>query len=562
MKFDLRRNALKLFDRFRFLGAGVAVSFALSFMLCVFAPYELFLTNQGEFWFDAKMMILPVALLFLTAFAALLALFFIMRLIGKTPFFCVLTVAMSALVYFYIQGNFFISGLPPLDGTNIDWNAPSPERIKSIAAIIISAGLFIFLFLKLSCDNFAKLSFYGSLALSLMLVITMTTLVLTTEIQDKTGQLNCYDKGEFEYSDKENIIVLVLDSLDAGTFEEALEKNPEFADTFDDFTYFDNTLAAYPFSMHAVPHLLTGEWYENNGDFHRYVQSSIDRSPLIGALEKNEYKMGIYSPSDIKLEGAVHDGRYENQIALKDSFTTKKGAMVMMAKMAGLKYAPWDLKEKCYNMTEHSESIRNVESGDGYEFYSWDNGKFYNAIRKEDTITVTDDKTFRFIHLYGAHLPLWYNKDLSKAENPTYLGNVEACLTLCDTYIKSLKAAGVYENSSIVILADHGYIHPYTEETIRERMHCALLIKGRGEHGDEMSVSSAPISYADLAPSFVGLIEGKGAREIFEYKDGDTRERRFIWYCYTKEDYMEEYIAEGRADEVDKMKPTGNIYKK
>ena len=542
--------------------SGASVSFALSFMLCVFAPYELYLTNQSEFWFDAKMMISPVVYLFCVCFFSLLALFFLLCLIGKQPYLWTLAAAGAALLYFYVQGNFLISGLPPLDGTNIDWSAPSIERVKSIAAILVSVGLFVLLRLKLKDKTFSNITALGSLALSLMLILTLSTLVLTTDIQDKTGQLNCYDVGELEYSKKENIIVLVLDSLDAGTFEEALEKNPEFADTFDDFTYFDNALATYPFSMHAVPNILTGQWYENDGDFHDYVQSSLDSSPLIGALEDADYRIGLYSPSDLQLEGEAHDGRYENQIALKDDFTDDRGAYVMMAKMAGLKYAPWDLKEKCYNMTEHAEDIREIDSGEEYEFYSWDNVRFYNDIRRDGGITVTEDKTFRFIHLYGAHLPLWYNKDLSKSESPTYLGNVEACLTLCDAYIKSLKAAGVYENSSIVIMADHGYIHPYTEETIRERMHCTLLIKGRGEHGEEMSVSDAPVSYADLASAFAGLIEGKGARDIFEYKDGDVRERRFIWYCYTKEDYMEEYIATGRADEVDKMNPTGNIYKK
>lgn len=539
--------------------AGMILSFAVSFMLCIYAPFELYLTNQGEFWFDAGMMISPSLLLFGCVFAALCAVFVVMRLIGKVPYYVTLAAALGALVYLYVQGNFFISGLPPLDGTTVDWSAPSPERIKSIAAIIVclaAAGVALW---KLK-DGFVKVSAFVSGGLALMLIMTMTTLLLTTDVQDKTGQLSCYDVGAYEFSTKENFVVLVLDSLDANTFEEALAKNPEFADTFDDFTYFDNTLAAYPFSMHAVPYIMTGEWYENDGDFHEYVQESFDNSPLIGALEDADYRIGIYSEYDIKLEGDRFKDRFENQIALTDTFSSETSFMKMIVKMAGLKYAPWDLKEHSYNMTWYSLENRVAASDEDYKHFSWSNVDFYNSMRSK--VTVTNDKTFRFIHLYGAHLPLWYNKDLSQAENPTYMGNVEACLTLADAFIKGLKASGVYDNTSIVILADHGYIHPYTEDKIRERMHCPLLIKGRGETGDEMKVSSAPISYADLAPSLPGLIEGKGAEEIFEYKDGDTRERRFIWYCYTKEGHMEEYIATGRADEFDKMQPTGKQYDK
>ncbi len=539
--------------------AGLILSLAIGFMLCIYAPFELYLTNQGEFWFDAKMMVKPALMLFACVFISLCAFFIVMRLIGKTPYHVSLALALGVLVYLYVQGNFLVSGLPPLDGTNIDWSAPSPERIKSIAAILVclaAAGVAVW---RLK-ERFVGISALVSGGLALMLAVTMTTLVLTTDVQDKTGQLSCYDVGAYEFSTEENFIVLVLDSVDAGTFEQALKKNPEFSDTFDDFTYFDNTLAAYPFSMHAVPHILTGQWYENEGDFHEYLQESMDSSPLIGALEKNDYRIGIYSENDIKLEGERFRGRFENQIALTDTFSSDKSFVKMIAKMAGLKYAPWDMKEQSYDMTQFSQDNRIAASEEEYRHFSWSNVGFYNSMR--DAVTLTRDKTFRFIHLYGAHLPLWYNKDLSKAEEPTYLGNVEACLTLADSLIKGLKASGVYDNTSIVILADHGYIHPYTEDKIRERMHCPLLIKGRGEKGEEMKVSSAPISYADLAPSLPGLIEGKGAEEIFEYKDGDARERRFIWYCYTKEGHMEEYIATGSAREFDKMQPTGKQYDK
>ncbi len=539
--------------------AGVVISFAFSFMLCIYAPYELFLTNQGEFWFDASMMVTPVILLFLCMFASLCILFVLMRLIGNTSYYITLAISLAALVYLYIQGNFLVSGLPPLDGTNVDWSAPSPERIKSIAAIAVCLAASAIALWKLR-KSFVSVSAGVSGGLALMLMITMTTMLLTTEIKDKTGQLSCYDVGAYEFSDRENFVVLVLDSVDAGTFEEALERNPEFADTFDDFTYFDNTLAAYPFSMHAVPHLLTGEWYENDGDFDEYVQDSIDGSPLIGALEDAHYRIGIYSENDIKLEGSRFADRFENQIALTDTFSSNGRFVGMIAKMAGLKYAPWDMKRYSYDLSQYSQDNRVAASDEEYEPYSWSNVRFYNSMQGE--LSVTNDKTFRFFHLYGAHLPLWYNKDLTKAENPTYLGNVEACLTVADAFIKGLKANGVYDNTSIVILADHGYIHPYTEDKIPERMHCPLLIKGRGEQGTEMKVSSAPISYADLAPCLPRLIEGKGASEIFDYKDGDERERRFIWYCYTKEDHMEEYIAAGRADEFDKMRPSGKHYDK
>ena len=51
--------------------SGLVLSFALAFMLCVYAPYELFLTNQDEFWFDAGTMVFPVILFFAGVFISI-----------------------------------------------------------------------------------------------------------------------------------------------------------------------------------------------------------------------------------------------------------------------------------------------------------------------------------------------------------------------------------------------------------------------------------------------------------------------------------------------------------
>ena len=91
-------------------------------------------------------------------------------------------------------------------------------------------------------------------------------------------------------------------------------------------------------------------------------------------------------------------------------------------------------------------------------------------------------------------------------------------------------------------------------------MNPALLIKGRGESADSMRTSSAPISYEDLADAFALLADGKGTLEVFKYKDGDTRERRFIKYYYACEDTMEEFIVYGRARDIESMRPTGVVY--
>ncbi|MEE1357625.1 MAG: hypothetical protein UHG68_08710, partial [Clostridia bacterium] len=108
------------------IGAGVLLSLSLSFMLCIYAPFELFLTNQSEFWFSISTMVLPAVILFLSASLILILLFVLLRLFGEVPYYIALTFGLGTLVYLYIQGNFFVGGLPSLDGTDFDWSAFSP----------------------------------------------------------------------------------------------------------------------------------------------------------------------------------------------------------------------------------------------------------------------------------------------------------------------------------------------------------------------------------------------------------------------------------------------------
>ena len=53
---------------------GLVCAFSLCFLLFIYAPYELYLTNQLEFWFTAGQLLRPALLLFCGVFALLILL--------------------------------------------------------------------------------------------------------------------------------------------------------------------------------------------------------------------------------------------------------------------------------------------------------------------------------------------------------------------------------------------------------------------------------------------------------------------------------------------------------
>ena len=94
----------KIMDHVKSTCSGIVISFALAFMLCIYAPFELYLTNQSEFWFDAVMMLKPAALLFALIFVGCVAAFLIIRLLGKTPYDIALALSFAALGVDTISG--------------------------------------------------------------------------------------------------------------------------------------------------------------------------------------------------------------------------------------------------------------------------------------------------------------------------------------------------------------------------------------------------------------------------------------------------------------------------
>ena len=135
-----------------------------------------------------------------------------------------------------------------------------------------------------------------------------------------------------------------------------------------------------------------------------------------------------------------------------------------------------------------------------------------------------------------------------------------ACaMTIVRDYLDKLKEAGVYDNTAIILLADHGYGYE-REIPIVGRGNPVLAVKGRGEQHPAMARSEAPISYEDLQEAYQRLLQGKASGEVFDAKEGQNRPRRILLYPYMKEHVMAEFMQTGHAFDIETMIPTGREF--
>ena len=222
-------------------------------------------------------------------------------------------------------------------------------------------------------------------------------------------------------------------------------------------------------------------------------------------------------------------------------------------KYVGYKYLPYFLKKYAHIERMNFNYSKNTEYDNAY---SWDNIDNYEMIQNANVIK-KDKKQFKFIHTSGSHVPYNMGGDLKRIseKDATYESEINASIKLLSSYIDLLKENNVYDNSVIIILADHGYAG---NERIG-RQNPILYIKGFNETNKEMMISDKKVSHLDLIDIYKPLLEDKKTSDLFKEVPAE-RTRKFIYYKFTKENHMVEYETKGHAWENNLVRKTGRKY--
>lgn len=525
---------------------------AITFMLLFYAPLELFFNNMDEFWYDITLLLPVMFMVFLVScLAGNFILLFFERHNERIYHFLM---AVCALVYVgaYIQGNFLVKNLPALDGSPIDWSAYPYERIKSAVlwiALTAAVCVLIKLFGIRKFINGGKILLAG---MTCMLLITLVTVGVTNHGFSRKYNSVASVKNLYEFSENQNFIILLLDAADGETFNERLEANPEYQDVFDDFTFYRDAMGVYSFTKHSIPFILSGDWYENDEPFEAYLTKVYGGSDFFASLEEQNYKLGIYE-EELMPDSEIYD-RFDNVLPYQYGTSNYFAFIRWNIQMTGFRYAPYELKRFCFVDPDAFKNLKNAP--EEAACYTADDREFYRMVQ-ESTISYTDSNVFKFMHIHGAHQPWELNAEVEISGDATYETEMDACVTITKAYLEKLKEAGIYDDSVIIVMADHGYkVGDYDGKW---RQNPILLVKGAGEKHD-LEISDAPVSFVDLQEAYRRLMEGVTGTDIFDYKEVDSRERRFLLYEYNVESPMYEYIQSGKVGDRDTLLPTGQVY--
>lgn len=532
--------------------AGIFLSAAACFMLLCYAPVEIFASNSDDFAFNAIDIIKIMLPLSIAAFIICSLVFqLFLKLFGRKAYNILSILCFVALIATYVQGTFLSADVPVLDGETIYWEQFSRQNITSIIMwILLGAGCAAGV-RALGCAKVMRTISAASAFLLAMLVVSFGLLCIQCSSVRHSNGIIVSEDGMFTFSkENPNFTILMLDAVTAKDFSNLSESHPEYKEYYEDFTYFPNTVGAYSFTKRSVPLILTGKWHENEEPFEEYNKKAFSASPLFEKLEQEGYKISLFDNDAVPLtEESI--ARFEN-VKEPDSrnFAYPGRFIKMQLSFSGLKYLPYFLKQ--YAVLSTDDIWFDSQWDTPYEQFNYENYSFYHKMLKAE-ITICPDSRFNFIHIAGAHVPFYSDAQMNDIEDATYEQAVEASMYMAGIYINKLRECSAYDNSIIIIMADHG--------SGDFRHNPVLIVKGINEK-HEYRVSEVPISYDDLQDAFLKLIDGSESEAAFPSDAGGVRSRRFIKYSHGNAGHegMTEMIHQGYATDPDALTPTGVIF--
>lgn len=533
------------------------IAFVFCYMIFIFEPILMYCTNQLDFWFDLLLMLPPMflgfAVVFVASAAVITAVYAVNKAIArkKEPtVYRILTLALF-FVFFatYLQGNIFAGGLPALDGSEINWNGFGTYDTVTIVVWVELCALAVILGIRFGLKRLLKYVTIAAGAVFIMLTVSLITEMISWNAFARKDAIITTNTNFDSISKDKNFVIFLADAVGSSEFGGVLNDNPEYKEVFEDFTYFPDTLGCYPCTRDSLPVVLGGALNKNEMEFKKFSSQAYNNSPLFQELTERGYEINLYEPELIWYG--------ERAFSVENSADYDKYALPFGSyfreelKFVGFKYLPYFLKRY--------SGIESMDFNGLVDKFIYDDRTVYKMIQQTPKLDKTSKKSFRFIHTEGAHIPFTYDKDLNIIEGGTYEIKIEASITMINAYIERLKENGVYDNTVIIVMADHGNTNLNKSDDMLVRGNPMFMVKGIDEH-HKFTVSDKPLSYLDLMDIFGDLLDDKSAAESVE-DIPDERERYFMWYRnFRLEHHIEEYIVTDKAWEWRKFKKTGREF--
>ena len=463
-------------------------------MVCVLRPIVTFvLHNEGEFFFWIHEVMLGILLLFAGVAAAIALLHALLPKEGKVSLRLIFAaLAAATAICVYIQNNFMSAYLPILTGDAIpwenytSWNLPSILLWGGVFAAAIAAAI-----IK---PAVAKKAFYGILtALFFAELLSCGMEWITAKHENAPNRLYFSNEGMYQTSKQGNVVVLVSDTFEGTYMNEILERYPEYRDMLSDCTYYDNVTGASCFTYFSYANLMTGKDFPLGATSKSGIRNCFEQQTLVDTIGNNGWEMGYYTvfnPTEDMSDKILN--YMEKKVTLKPLAQLKISWCLWRSTL--FQSAPHPLKKYCIVDPQEFEDMKDLqEVEEGQKRYKVSDTKFFKKIAKRKALKAVDGAPrYSLFELNGVHAPCKIDADFNTVEYDDSVTPVErkiqgarGQLKLLRNYLDQLKAAGTYDQTTVIMTADHGY---------NMRFYPVFIVKEAGKGNEAFRIDHTPLS--------------------------------------------------------------------
>lgn len=512
---------------------------------CVCPFIETVLLNRSEFSIDFSGIVAHV-------FAGLIILLTLILplpilLTNKKSRKLLSVVAIALTISGYIQGAFLNGHLFLMDGKQVDIE-PSKIVINTIVWIVLILAIVIIMSLK-KIEKYAEtIVKYASLfliAIQLIGLVGVAPKLINEKQEVKTIYDGNYlsDYGICEIGREENVIVFVLDTYDTEFLGQVLETNPDFLEPLNGFTRYTDVISQFSRTFPSIPYMLTHRLYFFDYPQRDYADKAYEECDFWKIIKDKGFNYYLYIIGDENIGQSVMEkaGNYSAKATvIKESFSVI-GCAKSAIQVGGYRLLPLALKEyESYTAKTLEDMIIKERVWDKARYM--DDDVYYFDLLKDNGLALSDeDKCFKYIHLEGAHAPYDMdsngNKVTDRIVEPVeqYIGSMNYVYM----YISELKRLGVFEDTMIIITADHG--ENFVTEELHEETNPILFIKPFGVGDDEpLKENNCRASLEDILTVIseeteIGYSDGVGINILHKDEESTKDRVRYHYYSVVKD---------------------------
>jgi hypothetical protein len=408
---------------------------------------------------------------------------------------------MGVAIYAWVRASFFagssfsLDGSEPLPELDSGWHAVLIPMFLGSAAVILSRKV-------------PTLMHRFVLLLSIGVVVHASTVVSTLVVDDFMAN-DRQRAGLPALSQQENVIVILLDAMQSDIVADILQRRPDLESELTGFHYFPNATSDSPTTYLSLPALHSGRQYREGLSAQRYFNDSIEQHSFLSRLARSGFRssyiraVGSNCPTDIMLcvsAAEFQHGRIESAVDEASQLLT----------LGLYRIAPDFLRRTiaqersgAFGELDGLASTLQQQVRDGLELLRW--------LAGDIPVDEQTGPAALFVHSLATHAPYILGPDCTpvppRHDRTHAADQAECALVQVTRMFERLKQLGAYENSLIVIVADHGigfeshHVESVTDARFRTlvgQFNPAIMLKMPGA-GGSLVTSNAGVRVADLA---------------------------------------------------------------